>query len=291
MPPKSPSPPPSARLATAFAPYYPRCEAHILDSRPEPVRPLCISDEALCRNPILDFDEQLHESNYNPRPDGSLADQPDGFSDPYLMPSLARNERLRLTMLWYYTRGLYDDREFVQLLQEKLDLVQTFMEWEFALLGLVSEDAFTRVAASGLPLAVLPRRESTCSHTITQEPGVSAPSPTCHKSSTLNLGPDSLHTAKHGQRLALQRVTTRRPRRPLQLRRSTAAMSDTHGGIRRPWISLRCLQLRTGTTHPDSGRRPLAFCRHARCRNRQPLAAGAPAPAQYNGPAPGRVPP
>ncbi|KKY32646.1 putative histidine kinase hhk3p [Diaporthe ampelina] len=73
-------------------------------------------------------------------------------------------------MLWYYSRGLYEDGEFLQLLQEKLDLVQTFMEWEFALLGLVSEDAFTRLAASGLPLAVLPRRESTCSHTINQDP-------------------------------------------------------------------------------------------------------------------------
>lgn len=228
MPSKSSSPSPSACLTTAFAPYYPRCEAQILESRPEPVRPLCVSDEGLCSNPILAFDEQLHESNYNPRPDSTLADQPDGFCDPYLMPSLARNERLRLTMLWYYTRGLYEDREFVQLLQEKLDLVQTFMDWEFALLGLVSEDAFTRLAASGLPLAVLPRRESTCSHTITQEPGVSAPGPTCHKSSTLKPGPDSFHIAKHGQRLALQRVTTRRPRRPLQLRWSTVAMSDTH---------------------------------------------------------------
>ncbi|KAK2602325.1 hypothetical protein N8I77_008869 [Diaporthe amygdali] len=87
------------------------------------------------------------------------------------MPCLASNERLRLTMLWYYTRGLYEDGEFLQLLQEKLDLVQTFMEWEFALLGLLSEDVYTRVAATGLPLAVLPRRESTCSHTVTQEPG------------------------------------------------------------------------------------------------------------------------
>lgn len=199
MPPKSSSPSPPAPPNAAFAPYYPKCETHPLDSRPEAVRPLFTSDEELCRRPILAFDEQLHESNYNPRPDGSLADQPDGFCDPYLMPSLARNERLRLTMLWYYTRGLYEDKEFLQQLQEKLELVQTFMEWEFALLGLVSEDVFTRLAASGLPLAVLPRRESTCSHTITQEPSVSAPSPTCHQSSTLNHGSDSFHVARYGQ--------------------------------------------------------------------------------------------
>ncbi|KAG6355915.1 hypothetical protein INS49_015299 [Diaporthe citri] len=172
MPPKTPSSPPSAPLTTAFAPYYPKCEADALERPPLPERPLCILDEELCRKPLLVFDEQLHEANFNPRPDGSGSptDQPDGFSDPYLMPSLARNERLRLTMFWYYTRGLYEDGEFLQLLQEKLDLVQTFMGWEFALLGLVSEDTFTRLAASGLPLAVLPRRESTCSHTINQEP-------------------------------------------------------------------------------------------------------------------------
>lgn len=173
------SPPSSAPscLTTAFAPCYPKSEASQLELRPLPARPLCISDGQLCGTPISPFDKQVHESNYGPRADGSVSHQPDGFSDPYLMPSLARNERLRLTMLWYYTRGLYEDREFLQLLQEKLDLVQTFMEWEFALLGLVSEDVFTRVAATGLPLAVLPRRESTCSHTITQELGVSATCP------------------------------------------------------------------------------------------------------------------
>lgn len=162
-----------------------------------PERPLCILDEELCGKPLLAFDEHLHEANYNPPPDriGSPADQPDGFRDPYLMPSLARNERLRLTMFWYYTRGLYEDGEFLQLLQEKLDLVQTFMEWEFALLGLVSEDAFTRLAASGLPLAVLPRRESTCSHTITQEPNVGALCPRPHWPCMLNLESDSLHVA------------------------------------------------------------------------------------------------
>lgn len=194
MPSKTPSSP-SVPLATAFAPCYPKCEADSPKLPPLPGRPLCILDEELCKDPLLAFDEQLHESNYNPRPDGSLADQPDGFSDPYLMPSLARNERLRLTMFWYYTRGLYEDGEFLQSLQEKLDLVKTFMEWEFALLGLVSEDAFTRLAASGLPLAVLPRRESTCSHTINQEASVGALYLSFHWLCMLNPESDSLHVA------------------------------------------------------------------------------------------------
>ncbi|KAL1873238.1 hypothetical protein Daus18300_004058 [Diaporthe australafricana] len=162
----------STSLPAAFAPCYPKSEAGQLDLRPLPPREYCAFDDELCSKSLLVFDGQQHESNYSSRSDGtlgSLSQQPDGCSDPYSMPSLARNERLRLTMLWYHTRGLHEDREFQHVLQEKLDLVQTFMQWEFAILGVLSEDVYTRLAASGLPLAVLPRRESTCSHTINQE--------------------------------------------------------------------------------------------------------------------------
>lgn len=162
--------------------YFPRAEsaASWQDSRSLPVRPRRtepISDPHLCAKPIAPFDEQTHHVNYAAGPEGAEAHlpvpQPHGFSDPYLMPSLTKNERLRLTMLWYYTKGLVEDQDFVMRLQEKLDLVQTFMGWEFAIIGLVSEDVFIRLATTGLPLAILPRRESTCSHTINQEPGVS----------------------------------------------------------------------------------------------------------------------
>ncbi|KAK7749649.1 hypothetical protein SLS53_000227 [Cytospora paraplurivora] len=74
-------------------------------------------------------------------------------------------------MLWYHTNDLLEDEDFLVRVQEQLDLVQTFMGWEFAIMGFVSEDIFTRVAAAGLPLALVPRRESPCSHTINQEPG------------------------------------------------------------------------------------------------------------------------
>lgn len=174
IPPETSASQVSTSLGNAFTPCYPKSEAIGSELRPLPTRPFFISDDQLCSRPISAFDEKLHEATYNSLPAGSLTQQPDGFSDPYLMPSLARNERVRLTMLWYYTRGLYEDREFLQLLQEKVDFVQTFMEWEFAILGLVTEDVFTRVVTAGLPLAVVPRRESTCSHTINQEPGVSA---------------------------------------------------------------------------------------------------------------------
>lgn len=163
----------------AFTPYFPRAER----SAPWPVlRSLPAKpgdgDLELYDNPISTFDEKAHGSYYAPRKDGINADlpppQPEGFSDPYLIPSLTRNERLRLTMLWYHTNDLLEDEDFLVRVQEQLDLVQTFMGWEFAIMGFVSEDIFTRVAAAGLPLALVPRRESPCSHTINQKPGVSA---------------------------------------------------------------------------------------------------------------------
>lgn len=179
-PPKGPTDPASSPFTNAFAPCYPKSKASESELRPLPARPFNVSDDKLCSKPISTFDEKLHQASYyHPHPDttGRFTQRPDGFNDPYLMPSLARNERLRLTMLWYYTRGLDQDRGFVQLLQEKLDLVQAFMGWDFAIVGLVSEDVFTRVAASGMPTAVVPRRESTCSHTINQELGVSSSHP------------------------------------------------------------------------------------------------------------------
>jgi len=56
-------------------------------------------------------------------------------------------------------------------LQGILGIVQKFMGWEFAIIGMVEEAVFTRVAAINMPVALLPRRESPCSHTINQEPG------------------------------------------------------------------------------------------------------------------------
>jgi len=93
-------------------------------------------------------------------------------NDPYLYPMLSRNERLRLTMLWYHTRGLVEDKDFLYRLQEKVNLVKSFIGWDFAICGMVDASTYQRLATANLPLAILPRRESTCSHTILQEPGV-----------------------------------------------------------------------------------------------------------------------
>lgn len=280
IPPEPPASQASTSLANAFTPCYPKSEAIGSELRPLPTRPFFISDDQLCRKPISAFDEQLHEATYNSPPLGGLTSQPDGLSDPYLMPSLARNERLRLTMLWYYTRGLYEDREFLQLLQEKVDFVQTFMEWEFAILGLVTEDVFTRVVTSGLPLAVVPRRESTCSHTINQEPGVSTLCRNCCHWYVLKTQIDCFQVAQHGQRLAISRVATSGSRRPPQLRRSTTTMSDSNRRICCPWISLRRLEHRKCTNHSGAGSWSRQLRRHARHRYHQPFKARAPTAAQ-----------
>lgn len=182
-----------------LVPFFPKVDGpehlHALKTRLLPIRPQRVEpvlDPGRSCKPIVEFDEQSHSRNYPSRPHGVDADlppqQPDDFADPYLMPSLTRNERLRLTMLWYYSRDVLADHGFLGRLQDKLELVQKLIGWEFAIVGLLKEDAYTRLVTAGLPLAILPRRESTCSHTINQDAGVSAPSSPrlfCHLEKTL----------------------------------------------------------------------------------------------------------
>lgn len=174
-------------VASAFTPYFPHADTSTepLEHKPLPSRPSAVGpvfDSDLSSVPIHTFDQHFHETAYSPRPDGVDADLPPseqavGHSDPYLMPSLTKNERLRLTMLWYYAADVLKDEEFLRRLQERLDLVRDFFkDYEFAIIGLLSEDVYTRLVTVGLPLAILPRRESTCSHTVNQKPGVSLPS-------------------------------------------------------------------------------------------------------------------
>jgi hypothetical protein len=75
-------------------------------------------------------------------------------------------------MLFYYTRGAFEDEELMSRLQEKVHVVHEAVGWEFVIAGLMNHNSYTRMVTVGLPLAVLPRRESTCAHTINQTPGV-----------------------------------------------------------------------------------------------------------------------
>jgi len=75
-------------------------------------------------------------------------------------------------MLFYYTRGALKDQELMSRLQEKVILAQETAGWEFTIAGLLDHNTYTRMVTVGLPLAILPRRESTCAHTVNQPPGV-----------------------------------------------------------------------------------------------------------------------
>lgn len=101
-------------------------------------------------------------------------------TDRYLFPVLAPNERLRLTMLFYYTRGLLEDEELMSRLQEKVLVAHETVGWEFVIAGLLNHNTYTRLVTVNLPLAVLPRRESTCAHTINQTPDVRVLYPCTH---------------------------------------------------------------------------------------------------------------
>ncbi|KIW60677.1 hypothetical protein PV05_00877 [Exophiala xenobiotica] len=161
--------------------FFPRADslAVVLDPTavsaepPEAVGP--VFDQQHANEPLLPFDRHVHESVYGKDPTGTPeADpppQPESFHNAYLFPSLTRNERLRLTVLWYYTRLVTRNDQLMAKLQDMITLVQKFMGWEFAIVGILDEAVYTRLATANLPLGKLPRRESTCSHTINQTPG------------------------------------------------------------------------------------------------------------------------
>lgn len=75
-------------------------------------------------------------------------------------------------MFWYYTRGILQDDELLSRLQEKTCLVEDSIGWEYVIIGLLDLNTYTRVATRNLPLVMLPRRESTCAHTVNQPMGV-----------------------------------------------------------------------------------------------------------------------
>lgn len=92
-------------------------------------------------------------------------------NDAYLYPPLSTNEYIRLTTLWYHTYGLDKDAELIYKFEPIVSILQESFSWEFAIVGLLDNDTYMRLATANLPLAILPRRESTCSHTVQMHPG------------------------------------------------------------------------------------------------------------------------
>ncbi|RAK82146.1 hybrid sensor histidine kinase/response regulator [Aspergillus fijiensis CBS 313.89] len=102
------------------------------------------------------------------------SDKPPGFDlvdVRYLRAFLADNERLRLSMLWYYTRDIEAEAELLAGLQEKADLAKECTGWQFAVIGILDIHVYIRLATHGLQLGILPRGETICAHTVTQPPG------------------------------------------------------------------------------------------------------------------------
>jgi hypothetical protein len=109
-------------------------------------------------------------------------------------------------MLFYYTRGAFEDRELMSRLQEKVILAKETVGWDFVIAGLLDHNTYTRMVTVGLPLAVLPRRESTCAHIVNQPPGVGCIS--SHRFSQLLSRADCILPPQHGGGLAVRTVTT-----------------------------------------------------------------------------------
>ncbi|EPS42316.1 hypothetical protein H072_3695 [Dactylellina haptotyla CBS 200.50] len=155
-------------ILTASAPAV----KNIIPDRP--IKPT-IFDANLTSSPIFEFDESDFKRIYpaERQEDGSVQEpiKPVDFSDPYLFPTLTRNELIRLKSLWYYGRYIENDKNLLSCLQDQVDLVDDLMQKDCVILGLMDHDYYRRIVTAKVPLAVLPRREATCAHTMLHDGG------------------------------------------------------------------------------------------------------------------------
>jgi len=144
-----------------------------LPDQPKHIGP--VFDPVRCREPLPAFDILTHASTFGARShldsEACVPDRPETFRDRYLYPTLTHNEHTRLTMYWYYTRGLNEDKALLKKLDQIVDLTKQSLGWEVGIIGMVDAHSFTRLIAANMTLATIPRRESTCSHTVNQPPG------------------------------------------------------------------------------------------------------------------------
>ncbi|RSM03821.1 hypothetical protein CEP52_007205 [Fusarium oligoseptatum] len=159
--------------------FNPKADATLLSSErnPPPPRPEVVGpiyDPEQVDDPIQSWSQDLESCFYPPKTDpyapSSVPDKPCP-SPRYLRAHLAKNERLRLSMLWYYTRDIINEPELLAGLQEKACLAQESTGWEYAVVGILDINVYIRLATVGLQLAILPRGETLCAHTVTQPPG------------------------------------------------------------------------------------------------------------------------
>ncbi|KAG5655406.1 hypothetical protein KAF25_000655 [Fusarium avenaceum] len=164
--------------------FFPRADAALLSStfdhhklppRPKTIGPIFDADNF--RTPVESWGPECDDYLYPVQPDtyapALIPPEPTTTcpSSKYLRTRLAKNERLRLSMLWYYARDLDSEPELLAGLQEKTCLAQETSGWEFAVVGLLDANVYIRLATVGLELGILPRGETICAHTVTQPPG------------------------------------------------------------------------------------------------------------------------
>lgn len=121
------------------------------------------------RLPLLSPSASDRSSYYDP--DTAVQTPADeGFGAAYLFPSLACNERERLTQLWLFQHGIDRDPAFQKHLNHLMTLVRMSSGYDIAILGLVDSDVYKRVATDGCPMTTQPRRDALGSHTILHPP-------------------------------------------------------------------------------------------------------------------------
>ncbi|KAM0464858.1 hypothetical protein ACHAPV_001849 [Trichoderma viride] len=173
---------PVARVSELQMYFFPKADAALLSPSPEkqslPARPTDVDpifDVDNVNVPIAPWTPESESCFYplkkDPYASASIPKKPASATSRYLRAHLARNERLRLSMLWYYGRDLGNETELLLGLQEKVCLAQESTGWEFAIVGLLDVNVYIRLATVGVQVSILPRGETLCAHTVTQPPG------------------------------------------------------------------------------------------------------------------------
>ena len=161
--------------------FFPKADAAILSYRlsPPPTYPDIVGPiydphnaDFPCPPWSVDSEKNNYPSQKEPFAPATIPEKQPCYLDRYLRASLARNERLRLSMLWYYTRGIFDEAEFLSGLQEKVCIAQESTGWENAIIGILDVNFYQRLATVGVPLGILPRGETLCGHLVAQPPSV-----------------------------------------------------------------------------------------------------------------------
>ncbi|PSR79602.1 histidine kinase HHK3 [Coniella lustricola] len=160
--------------------FFPRADAAILSTagqttsivHPTSVGPVYDPDNA--DRPVdawSDDYEHYYPSTVDHYAPAPVPERPKCLADRYLRASLAKNERLRLSMLWYYTRDVLTEGELLRGLQEKAYLAQDSTGWDHVIIGILDVNFFIRLVTIDVPLGILPRGETLCAHTINQPAG------------------------------------------------------------------------------------------------------------------------